>query len=1494
MHLRLFTGTTLFPTFAVALGIFAAVGLAIFLSSHAFAQSNSAPDFGATTATRTVNEYTGTDIEEDEPWYEDIGAPVTATDADQDKLTYSIKNARSSPFFIDRFTGQLQVGRPLDYETASSHTVKVVATDPSGEKDQITVTVNVTNVDEAGEITLMWKPASGSGVQFEAKLTDPDGTSVTPTWQWASAGSQNGTYTDISGATSATFVHAVSHKYLKATATYTDAAFGGKTISKTQQIEPPSSIDSGYTLSFTAVTSGGYSCSNGEAQICIHVPRTKTPGHDLYYPVGIVYTKSGGHDRYPSDGYLSYSLAGTDAQYFDLDPVTRELLAKGLNGYETKETYLISITATDPSGRTGTLTLKVTRSGASDSPVVVGPTEMIYPENGTWQIADFDGKLPGRPLNQDVSWIIGVEPGGGDGDFFDIDDDGVLYFTQPPDFEDPADEDGDHVFRFTVEAYDGNPPNRQRPGITFYRVKVRIVNAQERLEINGPTSKDYPENGTDPVYTYTVTGNSGTVTWSLDGKDKDLFTISNGALSFINTPDYEDPFDASDPPQDRNDYLVSIIVADGDITSKIEPVRIMVTNVNEPPAFPDTEDGRRTISESAGANEDIGDPFAAEDPDGPGELLEYSLGGTDALSFSIGTYSGQLQTAAVLDFETKNSYSLTVSVSDNRDADGNGDNSADDTINVTVTVIGANEAPTIIGEATIDYVEGDTREVEDYDATDPENDTVTWSLKDVDDYNDLSIDSSAGVLTFDSPPDYEDPQNTDHQYLVTVVATDAEDNSSELDVTINITPVNDPPVITYDGNEGDQTIPYDENGTSAVATFVATDEENDSIGWSLDTADVDAALFSISNAGVLTFLNPPDYEDPKDQSPYNSYVITVEASDDTNEAVMQVTVNVTDVDEDPVVTGDTGPSVVEGNADAFGTYTAADPEGETITWEEPTGADGSLFEVSTGGKLSFKTAPDFESPGSANNSNVYQVTVNASDSTNTGSLDVTVTVVNENEAIIREGTWTAIRDYPENSDSVVATYAARDPEGEDIDWDLSGDDDDKLSISNAGILTFNTVPNFEVAADHNTDGVYAITVIASDGENQETQDVRITITNVNEAPVLTVVEEVTFAEGGTGTVTTFVVTDPDANTTITWSLTGDDAGDFNSITKPTNEPLKGDLTFVTVPDRENAADADTNNDYEITVTATDEGGLHDEMDVTIEVQDEDETPLLTGVTAKDWKENDTTAVATYNADDPEDDPITWTLEGEDRLLFTITGTQLATSEDANLSFNAAPDFEDKQDHDTDNEYEVTIKATDGTHTQTLDVVIKVTDVNETPVIEVLAPEPYAENGTGDVADFSATDPENDTIEWTLSGVDDAYFSIHADTGVLTFRSPPDYELMVDGAQKYTDDITVQASDDEFTAVLPVTVTVDDVDETPVISGETENDTISPFFDHEKNDAAPVHRFSASDPEGNAVTWELDGVDKDVLTITGGVLEFPSPPNFEDPKDSGGNNVYTLR
>ena len=81
-----------------------------------------------------------------------------------------------------------------------------------------------------------------------------------------------------------------------------------------------------------------------------------------------------------------------------------------------------------------------------------------------------------------------------------------------------------------------------------------------------------------------------------------------------------------------------------------------------------------------------------------------------------------------------------------------------------------------------------------------------------------------------------------------------------------------------------------------MATYSATDPEGATIIWSLEGDD--AALFDLSSGGVLTFGSPPDYENPADADPDNVYKVTVKASDGTNEDTLDVTVTVTDVDED--------------------------------------------------------------------------------------------------------------------------------------------------------------------------------------------------------------------------------------------------------------------------------------------------------------------------------------------------------------------------------------------------------------------------------------------------------------------------------------------------------------------------------------------------------------------------------------------------------------------
>ena len=105
---------------------------------------------------------------------------------------------------------------------------------------------------------------------------------------------------------------------------------------------------------------------------------------------------------------------------------------------------------------------------------------------------------------------------------------------------------------------------------------------------------------------------------------------------------------------------------------------------NNAPEFTEGTSTTRSVAENTASSRNIGTAIAATDADS-GDTLRYTLGGTDMASFAIVSTSGQLQTRAALDYETKSSYAVTVSVSD-----GNG---GSDSIGVTITVTDVNEQP---------------------------------------------------------------------------------------------------------------------------------------------------------------------------------------------------------------------------------------------------------------------------------------------------------------------------------------------------------------------------------------------------------------------------------------------------------------------------------------------------------------------------------------------------------------------------------------------------------------------------------------------------------------------------------------------------------------------------------------------------------------------------------------------------------------------------------
>src|SRR5204863_9522198 len=150
--------------------------------------------------------------------------------------------------------------------------------------------------------------------------------------------------------------------------------------------------------------------------------------------------------------------------------------------------------------------------------------------------------------------------------------------------------------------------------------------------------------------------------------------------------------------------------------------------------------------------------------------------------------------------------------------------------------------------------------------------------------------------------------------------------------------------------------------------------------------------------------------------------------------------------------------------------------------------------------------------------------------------------------------------------------------------------------------------------DAGANNVYNVTVGASDGTVMTTKDVAITVTNVNEAPTVTSAATASFAENGSGTVYTAAATDPDAGSTLTYSISGADASlfDINATT--------GAVTFKSAPNYEAPGDAGWHNVYDVTVSASDGTNITSKA-VAITVTNVNEGPTVTSAAAANFTES---------------------------------------------------------------------------------------------------------------------------------------------------------------------------------------------------------------------------------------------------------------------------------
>ena len=166
-----------------------------------------------------------------------IGAPLAATDADSDPLTYAISGDDAGFFSFDTSTGQLRTRAALDHEdrtyyralTVSVHDGKDAQGNPDTSIDaELAVWVYVINAEEVGAVSL-WPARPRVGAVLRAGLSDPDGVRYR-SWEWSS--SANGSDWTVVSALGYDAQYtprpADRGSYLRAVAEYTDHEGGGK------------------------------------------------------------------------------------------------------------------------------------------------------------------------------------------------------------------------------------------------------------------------------------------------------------------------------------------------------------------------------------------------------------------------------------------------------------------------------------------------------------------------------------------------------------------------------------------------------------------------------------------------------------------------------------------------------------------------------------------------------------------------------------------------------------------------------------------------------------------------------------------------------------------------------------------------------------------------------------------------------------------------------------------------------------------------------------------------------------------------------------------------------------------------------------------------------------------------------------------------------------------------------------------------------------------
>ena len=407
-------------------------------------------------------------------------------------------------------------------------------------------------------------------------------------------------------------------------------------------------------------------------------------------------------------------------------------------------------------------------------------------------------------------------------------------------------------------------------------------------------------------------------------------------------------------------------------------------------------------------------------------------------------------------------------------------------------------------------------------------------------------------------------------------------------------------------------------GVNIGAPVAAVDPENDTLVYTL--VGVDAAAFTIvENTGQLRTKEALNFETKR------SYSVTVEVHDGrdslgqpstTGDDTQSVTITVENVEEPGTVTLSTATATIQARVEVTAELIDGDgPFG--IDWKWSRSPNGRTGWVNISAARSARYTPTLgEDAG-----NYIRATATYTDGH--GSNSKTANAVSPrvgdpppvNSAPAFPSTENGQREVEENTDGEIGDpLEATDFNNDMLYYSLSGTDAASFEIGqNNGQLRLAS----GVMLDFEGKRSYRFTVEVSDRADQngdpdmvidDRQNVTITVTNVNEAPVVTGDAAPSVEEDSNSAVASYTGDDPERDT-LTWTVSG--SGFWISD--------RGQLYFATPPSFEPATT------YTVIITATDDGNLSDEIIVNVTVTDVEEEGTVTVTPPRGWDGTEFTA-----------------------------------------------------------------------------------------------------------------------------------------------------------------------------------------------------------------------------------------------------------------------------